>query len=315
MTTVHGRGPEGWNLLGFLSALGALAGWSRVEPAARLSWRHHGGTWLPSWNLPGVHSDEAAVTLLFQALSGKRDGPLLWDASIFDNGYPPSPGPFREWSLEARRSAAPANRWLTDTIVALGSESVLVGDTTLSDTLLRTTRADRGGNHGSLVSIARSLLADVREDHLRGTLLETWTYRDEDRNHSLRWDPGEHRQYALRGSNPSSDRTKGTQWGANRLALEALPYFPTWPSSLSRLDTTAFVRRGRGDFRMRWPMWETPLSVAEIRPLLTHPAMIQLGTNRGTFDALGVTEVYESRRHRQEYYRNFTPGEPQLGLL
>jgi hypothetical protein len=114
----------------------------------------------------------------------------------------------------------------------------------------------------------------------------------------------------MRWKNPSSDPAV-TMRGANRLAIEALPLFPTAPMS-NELVTTGF-RFQRGAF-WSWPIWEPTIELSIVRSLLQLSAISdekktedQAESNRTNLFALGVTTIFRSQRITIGKFRNFTP--------
>jgi hypothetical protein len=133
---------------------------------------------------------------------------------------------------------------------------------------------------------------------------------------NLRWDPIDDRRYALRWKNPSADPPT-TMRGANRLAIEALPLFPTAPNG-DELATTCFRSR-KGTF-FTWPIWEGELSLPVVQMLLQRSisrlgessddeaATVNDGTAMATQrKALGIVAVFRSQRITVGKFRNFTP--------
>ena len=96
--------------------------------------------------------------------------------------------------------------------------------------------------------------------------------------------------------------------GANRLAVEALPLFPTVPVG-RRLETTGFTRHDKA-VHLAWPIWEPALPVEVIRSLLALGDVQAPEPDRTTLRARGIAEVYRSRRISNDRYRNFTPAYP-----
>lgn len=79
-------------------------------------------------------------------------------------------------------------------------------------------------------------------EHLREALFGPWRYEND--GLSMRWDPDDAKEYALRWRDPSIGGVSSV-WGANRLAFEALPLFPTVPTEAG-LRTTGFRRQRFG---------------------------------------------------------------------
>jgi hypothetical protein len=89
--------------------------------------------------------------------------------------------------------------------------------------------------------------------------------------------------------------------GANRLAIEALPLFPTAPMG-RRVRTTAF-REGESGTEIRWPIWTDPLELSSIASLLA---------SRNPELRPGVAQVFRAVRFTEGKYRNFSPSKAML---
>lgn len=120
---------------------------------------------------------------------------------------------------------------------------------------------------------------------------------------SLSWDSSVSRQYALRASNPSTDK-KGTVAAANWLAVHALAFFPV-NAIRSRL-VTAGVVGGWKDSVFSWPVWSVPMSSRSVASLLRTDARRWSARER---QAMGINGVFSTQilRSDQGGYGSFTP--------
>jgi hypothetical protein len=123
----------------------------------------------------------------------------------------------------------------------------------------------------------------------------------------LRWDPDEAKRHALQWRAPTKDPPT-TQHGAYRLAIIGLSALTAVPTSLgTRVTLSVLGGAGSGDrFSLAWPIWTTPISLAAIRALLSHPQL----RKQGALDYLGVDHVRVARRISLDRLRNFTVAEP-----
>jgi hypothetical protein len=143
-------------------------------------------------------------------------------------------------------------------------------------------------------------------------LFEPWSYSDP--RPSLRWDPVDDRRYALRAFDPTNASASPimTVRGANRLAIEALPWLPTFPYN-GDARTRGFTRRKR-EVDFTWPIWSCWLGPETVRSLLTLDELYKKRPTRDSLEARGIVEVYRSRRVGG-YYRNFSPAVACFGRM
>lgn len=311
MTELLFEGLDGGNPLGFLAALGALRGTSLAWPQrnVRMYWSNAQGGWRPCLTLDGEVEQEAWLAALDQILLDKA-GQVAF--SLADDLTVPCPA-YRAAAMKAVTRAMADDRREADFLAAFGTEAVETeanGKKTgeIADTALRTLG---GGRQRFLISM-RVLAADVTGEHLKKALFAPWQYDDPAESHVMRWDPLDDVRYALRWRNSSGDperKKRGAVWGANRLAIEALPLLPTAPVK-GRLETSGFTqRKGRGVI-WTWPIWNVPINMDTARSLLALPELQQDEPDRKALSPMGVTEIYRCQRITQGKYRNFTPAQP-----
>jgi hypothetical protein len=206
---------------------------------------------------------------------------------------------FGKQMREAVDGAAHANRSTVDFLSAFGCDVYGVGPKKelMSDSGFRTMS---GAGHQHFLGFMRELATSTQVEHLRRTLFAPWDYADG--RPSLRWDPTDYRPHALRAVDPSGDPIK-TMRGANRLAVEALPLFPTAPMG-RRIRTTAF-RDGETGAEIAWPIWTDTLELRTVVSLLSS------GRENGRVRP-GVAQVYRATRFTEGKYRNFSPSKALL---
>ncbi len=293
-------GLVGSNPLAFLAAVGTLRTLATAWPDrnVRMFWKRQAG-WTPVLAADCDLDEESLIAALHQQLRGMQDHPAL---SVDDNLKLP-PDRFRRYAADAVEHAqATGDRTWADFVAAFGCDA-LAEDKVIQDTAFRTMS---GAGHQHFLKTMRELVEVTEPDHLAKALFQPWTYEDD--RPSLRWDPEDDRRYALRWNEPSGDPIR-TVRGANRLAIEALPLFPTAPVG-SSLETTGFQTGGSRETFLTWPIWETPASVDVVRTLL---AMHELQTerpDRRVLLAQGIVEVYRCQRLTIGKYRNFGPAAP-----
>ncbi len=294
-------GLDGSNLLAYLAALGALRVLALAEPdaAARMSWVDE-GWWMPIFHHSRLTSGEELVAALAERVCGESSINPAWEIGN-DLTLPRNEFGGR---LRAEASAStPDRREAADFLAAFGSEAFGAGakKEAMSDTEFRTMS---GAGHQHFLGFMRELAAMTDARHLRCALLEPWDYRDG--RPSLRWDSSDYRPHALRAEDPSGDPIR-TMRGANRLAVEALPFFPTVPQG-RRLATVGF--EDREETGISWPIWTDPLNAAVAASLLASEE-IQTA-DRLTMMRRGIVQVFRARRFTEGKYRNFTPAKAML---
>ena len=294
-------GLDGSNPLGFLAAIGTLRVVTEANSSVnwRVSWKEQGGHWSPVLLGDKVLTADSLIELLMPTLTEMKD------AFRFADDLTINCEEFRQVAQSAYNAADTTDRHYADFIAAFGCDSLPISakDSRIQDTALRTMS---GAGHQHFIGSMRELVESTKSDHLHTSLFEPWRYSDP--KPSLRWDPLDDRRYALRWKEPSGDPVR-TMRGANRLAVEALPLFPTAPVE-RHLQTTGFSqRRGKGVL-FSWPIWEGALSIEVVRPLLSLAELQKPRPDRKSLLAQGVVEIYRSQRITRDKYRSFTPAVP-----
>ena len=291
-------GLDGGNLLGYLAALGTLRVLSLDEPngAVRMRWVER-GFWTPVVHHREAQTAEEILGLLERRVCGENSADAAWKVG---NDLTMSCSDFGGQLRTAADAAEHSNRVTADFLAAFGSEVYGSGPKkeTMSDTAFRTMS---GAGHQHFLGFMRELAAGTEVEHLRRTLFEPWDYADG--RPSLRWDAADYRPHALRAVDPSGDPIK-TMRGANRLAVEALPLFPTAPQA-RRVRTVGF-EDGESGTEVVWPIWTGVIDVATVASLLACGALCN-GRARP-----GVAQVYRATRFTEGKYRNFSPARAVL---
>lgn len=301
------------NPLGYLAALGVLrtATLAVQENRFEMSWELVNGRWQPRL----LSSTEIDRTTLIDLLDRQlKDSAGLAAFSIGED-LKVNVKDFRAALVECRSSASAEDRRNADFLAAFGSDVIeskennkLTGR--IADTDFRTMG---GAGHQHFLKTMRTLIEDTRLCHLEKAVFEPWVYDDPLKNHSMRWDPIDDNRYALRWDNPSKDPTRkksGSVWGGNRLAIEALPLFPTQPRQ-SKLETTGFSQRN-GAVELSWPVWSPPIDLSTVRSLLSLEELQKDQPDRKSLIRMGIVEVFRSQRITQGNYRNFVTANPPL---
>jgi CRISPR-associated endonuclease/helicase Cas3 len=206
--------------------------------------------------------------------------------------------------LPIRQLASPPllqDRHRLDWVTALSCEAAID-----ADSQLQTVRCDY------LIGNLKSLMALTKADHLQRSLFHNWDYADGLSNQSLHWEPSEDRRHAYQWYQPNGDPTRkkrGGMLGANRLALEAWPLFPSFPDGTERVHTRGFRgNRAMNTFWM-WPLWSSCLTPDGVASMLS---LLELQSNSAETASLrdrGVTVVYRSQRILVGKTPNLTPAD------
>jgi hypothetical protein len=301
-------GIDGGNPLAFLAALGTLRALSLAWPdrRVRMAWRQD-GPWRAALHIDPPASPQEVVHDLDRRLRLMVDHPA-WELG-------PNPSVPRERFVEyARRAYRDAqgpdhDRTWADFAAAFGCEATTTADGALTqDTALRTMS---GAGHQNFIEFMRIIAVRTTAEHIDKALFRPWRYDDAVEKQTMRWDPADDVRRALRWRDPSGDprrKKRGGMLGANRLAIEGLPLLPTIPVG-RELRTTGFSARGRGATHWTWPIWSDPLPVDVVRSLLAHPGLHQ-DASSAMLRAMGIDEVFRSRRLTVDKFRCFTPAEP-----
>lgn len=290
-------GLDGSSLLGYLAALGTLRVLTLAELAAevRMSWVEK-GWWTPVIHHPRISEGEELIAAVAGRVCGEASINAAWEIG---DDLTLTLAKFHEHLEAGASDATSVERDVADYLAAFGSDVFGTGSKNgqISDTEFRTMS---GAGHQHFLGFMRELARGTEAEHLRRTLLEHWDYAD--RRPSLRWDPSDYRPHALRADDPSSDPIK-TMRGANRLAIESLPMFPTMPGR-GRVDTVGFRDRSRVT-EITWPIWADPLNQRTVESLLASREVQD--ADRRTMTQRGVAQVFRARRFTEGKYRNFSP--------
>ena len=257
-----------------------------------MAWRRR-GAWRPVITGAPLSTDE-----ICQSLAVAPSVPTEELASLGKN-ITVAPRDYKGFAKRARSTATPTDRRMADFAAAIGSEAChdeSRGRIHYTDFCFIT-----GSGHQDFVSTAEKL-REKGAEQFRVALFEEWCYLD--KRLSFGWDPAEAREYALQWSDPGPGGV-WTVWGANRLALEALPFFPAFPTG-KVLATTAFIALGSQQAKaFTWPIWDAPLCCDVIRSLLALEALTKKDVDRNLLGLMGIREVYRARRVRIGSGANF----------
>jgi len=294
MDDVTLTGLEGTNPLSLLAALGVLAASATGRPESRLCWRYEGGWW------PILTSKYSAIDDLLEQLDEDRrscsDDPALSLEYDGKRDLKPSPARFRDLLLDLSRNATAETRRSIDWASAFATDVAVDNNGNTKPTALHFTAGQQ-----QFLQMAVELRDKVTKEDLREALIGPWQYRRP--LPVMGWDATSSRDYALRATDPSTDKKRGVP-GADWLAIRGLTFFPTMPQG-NRVLTTACVG-GWKDGRFIWPLWTVPLSASVIRSLLCGNVWSLTNEERA---ARGIGAVFSSgiKRSDQGGYGSFEP--------
>lgn len=287
-------GLDGANPLGFLAALGVLAAVTDFSCEARLTWRRL-GAWRPV--LTSESTDlEAVIDRLDRDRLSCRDDPALALEYGGKRDLKPPPGLFREFLERLSSNATPASRRSVDWASAFATDVAVDNNGNTKPTVLHFTAGQQ-----QFLQMVDELVEGVTKDDLREALEGPWQYQRP--LPVLGWDGTASRDYALRATDPSTDKKLGVP-GADWLAVRGLTCFPTVPRG-GRVMTTG-CDGGWKDGQFRWPLWTVPLNLPVVRSVLCQNPV---GMTSGERGARGIGAVFSSvmKRHKQGGRGSFEP--------
>jgi len=295
-------GLDGANLLAYLAALGTLRVLTSAAPegSVRMSWVDR-GFWRPVVHHASARTAEEVLAILEKGVCGEESINAAWKIG---KDLTLSCSDFGGHMREAATAATLAQRETADFLSAFGSDIYGAGSKKelMSDTEFGTMS---GAGHQHFLGFMTELAIATDSGHLLRALFQAWDYADG--RPSLRWDSADYRPHALRAVDPSGDPIK-TMRGANRLAVEALPLFPTVPQA-RRIRTVAFKDDQAGT-EITWPIWDDRLELGAVTLLLA-ASEVQNSVGREALRP-GIAQIFRARRFTEGKYRNFSPAKAVL---
>ena len=313
-TPVVLTGLDGTNPLGFLAALGTLDVLHRRarshDPAKwpRLAWINR-GTWQPV--LHGPHSVDAVIDAVVEDLRLWDEDPALGLAYTKDGrrvapdhkdairDLKPPPEVMNTYLGDQAARAAQGESKGAELAAAFGTCEALDGSGQVKPTALHFTAGQQ--RFLSMVNILRD---GVRREDVVEALVGPWSGTS--RLPSLSWDASAPRMYALRSTDPSSEK-RGSVPGAYWAAFLGLRFFPVSAHGRA-LQTTAVSGRWKSG-RFTWPLWSSPGAAPSVGSLVARKDLSQLAAVERTL--LGVEMVLASSISRSDQggYGMFSPAD------
>lgn len=297
MPEVTLSGLIGTNPLGFFAALGALDVAHRSGLSVGLRWTDEIE---PQAVMCGVEDIDTLADLAADDLQHWRRSPVLvWESggtqvTDLKVGQPE----LRVWMAAVVNEG---DRSHADLMGSLVAEGALAGKGESKPTHLHFTAGQQ-----KFLLMVRTLAGSVRSSDLALALLGPWAR--ESPLPVLGWEAGGDRVYALRGTDPSTDKKLGTP-GADWLAFLGLSYFPVTNRDGKLLTTGCSAAWKRG--WLRWPLWLRALSPDVIRSLVSDDSVWRMDSAQ--LRVRGISRILQApiRRSDQGGYGSFgAPAQP-----
>jgi hypothetical protein len=252
---------EGTNPLGYLAALGVLDALARKVNGVRLRWTDE---LVPHAVIGGLDD----LDPLLDVLDHDREE---WGSSVLLNFPEESPLPdakpekrkLREWFEAVSREHD--RRADSDHLCALVAEDALDGKKNAKPTHLHFTAGQQ-----QFLEMVRTLAADVDRERLREAVCGPWAH--DSALPSLSWDSRGERVYAVRATNPSTEKRLGVP-GADWLAFRGLVFYPVTRTVNGSLRTTACDSEWKRS-AFRWPLWAAPGTRDVVRSLVADGTLV-----------------------------------------
>ena len=297
---------EGTNPLGVLAALGTFRSAAIEWPDVRLRWECSDIIPYPVL----VFDEDVAVEDLLGVLDRQR-GAWRESALLRNDHRDVKEVHLRDWAkaISKDRSGMPVD----ELFVALVSEGagVLKQERRIPGVDLplgkkpvnKPSHLHFTAGQQQFLDIVREVLDAAELDRLHEAIVGPWRF--DSTTKTLRWDPRGERIYAVRGFNPSKDPSLNIP-GADWLAFIGLCFLPTVNRN-GTLETTACNRDWKVS-AMRWPLWDAPLALSEVRQLFLSDLLAERAQLRSDRLAdLGINAIVEApiRRSDQGGYGSF----------
>ncbi|HQZ40333.1 MAG TPA: hypothetical protein PLH72_14955 [Vicinamibacterales bacterium] len=286
-------GLDGSNPLGFLAALGVLDAVSGDEHAA-LWWRYEAG-----WN-PVLASSCQSVADLVARLDQDRQScitdPALALAYDGKRDLKPPPAVFVGYLRNLVDASTMMRRRSVDWAAAFATDVAVDNNGNTKPTALHFTAGQQ-----QFLQMVQELVKHVTAEDLTEAVFEPWRYSRP--LPVMGWDATSSRDYALRATDPSTDKKLGVP-GADWLAIRGLSFIPAVPRG-TRVVTTC-CSGGWKDGQFTWPLWTVGLTSPVIRSLLAQQ-VDQWSMPERRSRGIGVVLSSGIKRSEQGGYGSFEP--------
>ncbi len=294
MSGITLTGLDGGNPLGYFAALGVLEVLSDRGLPARLHW-HESGQWRPILSGIDASIDEIVAWIDEDRIACASEPALALEYEGKRDLKPP-PEVFRAYLQALVSTCSPANRRGVDWASAFGTDVAVDNNGNTKPSALHFTAGQQ-----QFLEMARRIGDGVTPDQTREAIVGPWLCVSP--LPVMGWDATADRAYALRASNPSTDKKLGVP-GADWLALRGLPCLPTVPVG-SRVRTTGCIGKWKAG-HFRWALWTQPLSRDMVRTL-TRLDSVAMSSDERTARGIGVVFSCGIARSDQGGYGSFEP--------
>lgn len=306
------EGLDGSNPLGFLAALGVLRVLSEnaAEGAPpRLAWRNE-GLWRPVM-VTELSGDKLARTLATDLETWRGAGvlqlryPKQEGAEKLAHDLKSKPYRWREYLQSLLEATDEFRDRSLRYAAAFGSETATDNNGNVKPTALHFT----AGQQEFLAMVEQLIeggkgLPGVGSADLEEALWGPWKY--ERQLPVLGWDATASRDYALRATDPSSDKKTGVP-GADWLAFRGLASLPVAPQG--RRLVTPGCYGGWKDGHFQWPLWTVALSLPVAQSLVGRVDVAGMATAERLALGIGVVHRCRIKRSDQGGYGSFAPAQ------
>lgn len=292
-------GLDGSNPLAFLAALGTLRALTYAwhDRGVKMAWAAHAGIWSPVLHMTELVDQSELIRTLFENL--ERDI-YKHPAAFLESMHGADPAHVRRMFCNHAQDVQPDQRGDLEWLSAMSSDIA-----TEATSQLQTARRDYFfGNLKSVMNL-------TTVEHLQRTLFRPWDFADPLDNQSLHLEPSEDRRHAHQWHKPSGDPTRkkrGGMLGANRLAIESIPFFQSIAVK-QKLSTKGFSGNRAENTRWTWPIWSSPVPLDVVSSLLGLQSLQWDEPDTRSLNAIGVVVAFRSRRILVEKTPNFTPAQ------
>lgn len=287
-------GLDGTNPLGFLAALGMLRVLDQSDQygPVKLQWQSYRGTWVAKVSMvaaPEIDSKQF-LRLLFGLLHTDTSEHAARGWVTFSDG-----------DTVAIRNVLlyKPDSWST----CIGIEPLPQTDDSKRMSKLQIARKDYH------VKAVNNLLEGIEQTQLERALMTPWDYADPLEGLTLHLDPSEDRRHAHQWNQPAGDpdrKSQGNMIAANRLAIEAFPFFPMVHTG-TMAQTLGFQGHYMNDTFWTWPLWNHMADARVVGSLLALSDLQQLTLDTPKLNAMGIEVVFRTQRILVGKTPNLTP--------